>query len=117
MVNVERIIRLWSQEDVRQQSLPIQQFVQMMDGEIDFYAFSGIFWQPGEGTFAELPDVCVCSREKTSGAPSAYVAEQDVILMAEDFVSDRDESQIVAVLMQELINALAARSAIAAHLS
>lgn len=103
-------MRVLSQEDVRQQSFPIKQFVQQLGNEVDYYALRNLFWRFGEGNFNELPLVCICSRQVLNGALSGYDADKDTIFLAEDFVSVRSESQIVAALIQEVVSALATRA-------
>ena len=110
-MKVEKIMRMLSQEDVRQQSLPIKQFVQKIGGDkIDYYTLREIFSQFGAGRFSQLPLVCVCTRAHLKGALSGYAAEEDTILLADDFVQASDEPKIIAALVQEVISALAARA-------
>jgi len=111
MLSAEKIMKILSQEDARQQSLPIQRFVQTMNDSVDYHMFRQIFWRFGEGDFQDLPLVCVCSRDHLQGAQSGYEADRDIILLAEDFVSDRAEPYIIAALVQEIVTALASRAA------
>lgn len=103
-------MRVLSQEDVRQQSFPIQQFVQQLGDEVDYYALRHLFWRFGEGNFNDLPLVCICSRHELNGALSGYDAAEDTIFLAKDFVRMRDEAQIVAALIQEVVSALVTRA-------
>ena len=110
MLKAMIIMKVLSQEDVRQQSMPIQQFVRLMNSGIDFHSFREIFWRFGEGDFQPLPSVCLCSREQLSGAISTYESRADTIFLAEDFVQANAESEVVAALLQEIMNAIALRA-------
>ncbi|MEM6451478.1 MAG: hypothetical protein AAF703_14325 [Cyanobacteria bacterium P01_D01_bin.105] len=103
-------MRILSQEDVRQQSLPLQQFIQTLGSEVDYYALRQLFWRFGSGNFTHLPLVCVCLREDLNGAPSGYDAAGETIFLAEDFVNGRSQAQIVAALMQEVLSVLIVRA-------
>ena len=103
-------MRILSQEDVRQQSLPLREFVQSIGSEVDYYALRQLFWRFGAGNFTPLPLVCICSRESLNGAPSGYDTAGERIFLAEDFVAGRGEAQIVAALAQEVMSVLISRA-------
>lgn len=110
MLKVEKIMRALSQEDVRQQSVPIQVFVDNIGTDIDYYLFREIFWQFGAGEFDALPLVCICTRDEINGALSGYDTVRNTILIANDFAQSGEEAQVVAVLVQEVITSITLRS-------
>ncbi|MGK7903556.1 MAG: LamG-like jellyroll fold domain-containing protein [Hormoscilla sp.] len=71
--------------------------------------FSQLLGQFELGDFSGLPNIEMRSRSDTGGALGVYVADTDMIYLAEDFLENSTISQIVEVLLEEIGHAIDAR--------
>ena len=86
-------------------SSPIEHLASLLSPNIDLVLLEKLFTL-FEQEDCSLLDVSLCSRSELNGARSGYVLERGTICIAEDFVMASSESQIAAVLLQEIFNAI-----------